>query len=375
MSQDFNFKGYEDYFKELEKDIEKYPGEPVLDTRKTEYDRTKVRKRKKKGIFKVLRIRKSVVLAMLLIVAVVVLVVKAPWSSTDTPTKDKKEATQTTDNTQKVEKVEQIEYKLTDKTVAIPSDNDAKYAIIIDKRDNTIVAQRNIHARTFPASTTKIMTLIVAVENAKNLDDTFVMTQEIADFVFTSQASAAGFKVGEIITVEDLMYATILPSGADGAIGLAEVIAGSEQEFVKLMNDKVKELGLENTNFTNVVGLHHKDNYSSVYDMAIILDYALKNPLCKEILSKYQHTTAKTAEHPDGILLSSTLFSNMYGTEPETATILGGKTGFVNESGYCIASYGQANDTENEYIIVTFSNSARWPAFFGQIDLYKKFAK
>lgn len=375
MSQDFNFKGYEDYFKELEKDIQKYPTEPVLNTRKIEYDKTNVRKKKKKGIFACVRIRKSAILAVLLIVAVAILLVKAPWNSTDTTVKEKKEVTKAADNTQKVEEVEQIEYKLTDKTVAIPADNDAKYAIIIDKRDNTIVAQRNIHTRTYPASTTKIMTLIVAVENAKNLEDTFVMTQEIADFVFSSQASTAGFKVGETVTVKDLMYATILPSGADGAIGLAEKIAGSEEEFVKLMNEKVDELGLQNTNFTNVVGLHHKDNYSSVYDMAIILDYALKNPLCKEILSQYQHTTEKTAEHPDGILLSSTLFSNMYGTEPETATIYGGKTGFVNESGYCIASYGMANESGNEYIIVTFSNSARWPAFFGQIDLYKKFAK
>ena len=65
----------------------------------------------------------------------------------------------------------------------------------------------------------------------------------------------------------------------------------------------------------------------------------------------------------------------MYGTEPETATILGGKTGFVNESGYCIASYGSNNENGNQYIVVTFGNSARMPAFFGQIDLYKEFAK
>ncbi|MGN0493865.1 MAG: hypothetical protein ACI4F7_09480, partial [Acutalibacteraceae bacterium] len=110
------------------------------------------------------------------------------------------------------------------------------------------------------------------------------------------------------------------------------------------------------------------------YDMAIILETALKNPICKKVISTYQYTTSKTEQHPNGIPLSATLFEYMYGTEPETATILGGKTGFVNESGYCIATYGTNNTTGNEYIAVTLKNSSRWPAFYGQIDLYKQFA-
>lgn len=375
MSDGFKYKGYEDYFKEIENNLDKYPVENLdLQEAKTEY-RPSTRVSKKRRYSRI-KIRKSAVLAVLLIAVIVVILLKAPWDSFDSSKKEQTpDTTKSADSSQKVEKVEKIKYKLTDKTVQIPASNDAKYAIIIDKSDNTIVAERNINTRAYPASTTKIMTLIVAAENAENLEDTFVMTQEIADEVFVSEASAAGFKVGECVTVRDLMYATILPSGADGALGLAEVIAGSEAEFVQLMNRKVKELGLKDTNFTNVVGLHNVNNYSSVYDMAIMLDYALQNPLCKEILSEYQFTTSATKEHPKGILLSSTLFNYMYGTEPETATIIAGKTGFVNESGYCIASYGTANETGNEYIVVTFSNSARKEAFFGQIDLYKEFAK
>ena len=141
------------------------------------------------------------------------------------------------------------------------------------------------------------------------------------------------------------------------------------------MNKKVKELGLKNTHFTNVTGLHNEQNYTTAYDMAIMLDAAMQNKLCKEILSTYQYTTAKTPQHPEGILLSNTIFEYMYGNEPGTATILGGKTGFVNESGYCIASFGSCNENGNEYIVVTLGNSSRWPAFYGQIDLYKEFAK
>jgi D-alanyl-D-alanine carboxypeptidase (penicillin-binding protein 5/6) len=134
-------------------------------------------------------------------------------------------------------------------------------------------------------------------------------------------------------------------------------------------------MGLTGTHFTNCSGLYHKDNYSTAYDMAIITDHAMQNEICREILTTYQHKTAKTPQNSKGIMLQSTLFSYMYGTEPETAVILGGKTGFVNESGYCIASYGKGNESQKEYIVVTMGNSARWPAFYGQIDLYKQFAK
>ena len=190
-----------------------------------------------------------------------------------------------------------------------------------------------------------------------------------------AEASVAGFLNGETITMTDLLYGLILPSGADAALALAEKISGSEAEFVKLMNQKVKALGLKDTHFVNTSGLYDSDHYSTAYDMAVILETALKNPVCKKVLSTYQYTTSVTPQHPEGIPLSATLFEYMYGTEPETATILGGKTGFVNEAGYCIASYGTGKATNDEYIVVTLKNSSRWPAFYGQIDLYKQFAK
>lgn len=372
MSDNFNYKGYEDYFRELEGDIENSSASSKTPVKRTEAPH---KRKRKKGVFKVVRFRKSAIIGLFTAILLIVAIFALPWNKIFSSAKMDVSGDGKVEKVEKVEEANVMNYATSDKTLAIPSSNDAKCAIIVDKSDNTIVAQRNIHTRAYPASTTKIMTLIVAAENLKSLDDTFTMTIEITDKVFLEEASAAGFMVGETVTVKDLLYATILPSGADGALGIAEKLAGSEAEFVKLMNQKVKELGLKNTNFTNVVGLHHKENYSSAYDMAIILDYALKNPLCKEILSTYQFTTSKTKEHPEGILLSSTLFSYMYGTEPETATILGGKTGFVNESGYCIASYGTNNENGNEYIIVTLGNSARWPAFYGQIDLYKEFAK
>lgn len=371
MSEHFGNKGYEDYFKALEQQLNNPKAEPVRNTAEPSSPKSALHR---KGVYKVIRLRKSVVaVAVALVLVIISSVIISGFSKN--PPKPKPQVTDTEKNETEIAAQSKIFYSFPENLTDITLENDAKSIIIVDKSTNTVVAARNPHEREYPASTTKIMTLLVAVENITNWDDTFTMTYEITDPLYVEEASVAGFLNGEQVNMTDLLYGTILPSGADAAMGLAIKVAGSEAEFVKLMNKKVKELGLKNTNFTNVTGLHNTQNYSSAYDMAIILDAALQNELCREVLSTYQYTTAVTFQHPEGIKLSGTLFSYMYGTEPETATILGGKTGFVNESGYCIASYGKGNTTQNEYIVVTMGNSARWPAFYGQIDLYKEYAK
>ena len=370
MSDNFSNKGYEDYFKALEQQLNNPKATPPKTVREVA---PKSRKRRKKGFYLIFRLKKAVLAICLAVVLIITgsLIIKGFNEKPDT---EPKTATENAETEQEEQEYTKISYSFNN-SKGIEIENDAKSIIIVDKSNNSVIAAHNPHEREYPASTTKIMTLLVAVENIKNWDDTFTMSYEITDPLYVEEASVAGFLNGEKVSMTDLLYGTILPSGADAAMGLAISVAGSEKEFVKLMNKKVRELGLKNTNFTNVTGLHNKKNYSSAYDMAIILDAALQNELCRTVLSTYQHTTAITPQHPEGILLSGTLFSYMYGTEPETATILGGKTGFVNESGYCIASYGKGNTTQNEYIVVTMGNSARWPAFYGQIDLYKHYAK
>ena len=363
----WQYKDYGEYFENLEKQLNKKEttNEKVVGKPKS------TQKRLKGGVF---RLRKSVVaIGLVVLLAIGGFVVSNAFGGAQEPSyQDTTSSSAKNDQTKKTVK---IEYSVDSKTIAIPSTNDAQSAIIIDKTTNKIVAERNAHKKAFPASTTKIMTLIVAAEHLKDMDDTFTMTLAITDPLFVAEASVAGFLNGEKVSVEDLFYGTILPSGADAAMGLAIKTAGSEEEFVKLMNKKVKELGLKNTHFTNVTGLHDVNNYSTAYDMAVMLDAAMQDEFCRKVLSTYQHTTRKTPQNPDGILLSNTIFEYMYGTEPETATILGGKTGYVNEAGYCIASFGKCNENQNEYIVVTLGNSSRWPAIHGQIDLYKQFAK
>lgn len=268
-----------------------------------------------------------------------------------------------------------LAFAFAENTAEIPASNDAAGAVVINYDKSEVIAARNPHERYYPASTTKVMTLLVAVENIKRYSDTFKFSYEIIDPLYLQQATLAGFESGEEVNMTDLLYGTILPSGADAAVGLAISVSGTEAAFVELMNKKVEELGLENTHFANVTGLHDTNNYTSPYDMAVILGTAMKNPICKKVLSTYQYTASPTEQHPEGLKMEATLFKNMYGTEPGTATIMGGKTGFINESGYCIASYGHNNTTKTDYIVVTMKNSTRWPAFHGQIDLYKEFAK
>ena len=365
MSEDlWQSKDYGDYFQSLQNRLDTPQSKPVAETKPDETIKPKRQKR---------RLRKSVLVlgsAFVILVAAVILLV-ANLGNNETPEQEIPQKQQTEE---KVNVAKKISYS-SKNAVAIPATNDAKVAIVVDKTKNKVIAERNAHEKAYPASTTKVMTLLVAAENITDFDDTFTMTYEITDPLWLADASVAGFLNGEEVNMKDLLYGTILPSGADAATALAIKIAGSEEEFVKLMNRKVKDLGLKNTHFTNVTGLHNEENYTTAYDMAIMIDAAMQNELCREILSTYQYSTAKTPQNPDGILLSNTIFEYMYGTEPETATILGGKTGFVNESGYCIASFGKCNENGNEYIVVTLGNSSRWPAFYGQIDLYKEFAK
>lgn len=255
--------------------------------------------------------------------------------------------------------------KAFDKTIA------SKYCVLVDTQTNTVMAQRDAEKKMYPASMTKVMTLIVAVENMTSLENTFTMTYDILAPLYDADASLAGFQEHEVITIKDMLYGAILPSGADATAGLAIKIAGSEENFVKLMNEKVVELGLHNTHFTNTSGLHNDNHYSTALDMAVIFNYALQNDLCREILSTYQYTTSKTKEHPEGILLESTMFSRMYGDEVEGVLIKGGKTGFTSEAQHTMVSYAEKNN--KEYILVTAYEDDKWGSVFDAFDIYEKY--
>ncbi|HIT64437.1 MAG TPA: D-alanyl-D-alanine carboxypeptidase [Candidatus Ventrimonas merdavium] len=265
----------------------------------------------------------------------------------------------------------------TEATQAMDGEVYSNYGIFIDLRTGNILAERNSSTVINPASMTKILTVLVAaeqLESMEDLEDRFTITREITDYSYVNDCSAAGFAADETVTVRDLFYGTVLPSGADAAAGLAMYTSGSLDAFVELMNQKLEELGLSSTaHFTNCVGLYDPDHHCTVYDMAMILEAALDNELCREVLSAKTYTTSATDEHPEGILLSN-WFLRRIEDKDTGGRVISGKTGYVVQSGSCAASYG-VDRKGNAYLCVTADATSSWRCIYDHVALYKQFAK
>ncbi|MBR4667904.1 MAG: D-alanyl-D-alanine carboxypeptidase [Butyrivibrio sp.] len=259
---------------------------------------------------------------------------------------------------------------LNDNVKYISSDNvNSTYALLVNLDTGNVVANKEGNQRINPASMTKILTLLVAAEHLTDMDDTFEMTQAIGDFVYKHDCSAVGFLVGEKVTVSDMLYGTILPSGGDAAMCLAEYIAGSQEAFVDLMNDKLKELGLSDTaHFTNCIGIYNEDHYCTLLDMAMILKAAEENSLCHQILNARTYTTSSTEQHPEGITVSN-WFMRRIEDKDTHGEVMGAKTGFVVQSGCCGASYQISNDGTH-YICVTADAYSSWRCIYDHVEIY-----
>ena len=367
MSEQFNNKDYGEYFSAIEKSLER-KAQPTVKPQATP-------KASKRVFGGVIRLKPWVYAVALMLTVTLVLLMALPKKSKAQSGAEPSEM-HTENVVSGIKEEEKINYfaEYTQNTAVIGEEVVSKNIIVINCDTNEVVASRDAGVRCYPASTTKIMTILTAVDYITDYQKTFTFSFQITDPLYIAEATVAGFSNEEAVNMTDLLYGAILPSGADATVGLALSIAGSEEEFVKLMNKKAKELSLKNTNFTNSSGLFDDNHYTTPEDMAVIIRAAMKNELCRKILSTYQYTTAATPQHPDGIELTSTLFSHMYGTEPEGADILGGKTGFVNESGYCIASFGES-DGGTEYVCVTLGGSGLWPTVYDQFELYEQYAK
>jgi D-alanyl-D-alanine carboxypeptidase (penicillin-binding protein 5/6) len=239
-----------------------------------------------------------------------------------------------------------------DSTVAISLDRlNSPNAILILLKDNTILMQKNSEEKIYPASLTKIMTTIVAIENLPDLNEEIKLANSVFQGLYEANASMAGFQPGEEVKAIDLLYGIMLPSGAECCIGIADQIAGSEQDFVKIMNQKAADLGMNNTHFENATGLHNENHYTTVKDMAILLRYALQNDIFREIFTSFRHSIPPTNKHPEGITFYSTIFEELNNKHIINGEILGGKTGYTGEAGLCLASLAEVGG--KEYILIT----------------------
>lgn len=224
-------------------------------------------------------------------------------------------------------------------------------AILVRLDSHKVLMEKNSGQKIYPASLTKIMTTIVAIEQLDDLQENIKLSDSMFRELYKADASMAGFLPNEEVRAIDLLYGLMLPSGAECCIGLAEHIAGSEKSFVGLMNKKANRLGMDSTHFTNTTGLHDDNHYTTVKDLSILLSYALQNKTFKEIFTSSRYSTAPTNRHPGGITFQSTMFKNIENPTIEGGKILGGKTGYTSKAGLCLASLAQKNG--REYILVT----------------------
>lgn len=219
--------------------------------------------------------------------------------------------------------------------------------LLMDAKTGKIIYAKNAYEKMYPASTTKLMTAILTLENCK-LTDTAIVSHN-AIYSIPVGYSHASLKEDEELTIEQLLNVLLIPSANDAAIVLAEHISGSVEEFSKLMNEKAKSLGCLNTNFVNPNGIQNKNHYSTAYDLALIGKYALKFPDIKRIAMVKQYTLPTTNKYDktdrifnatNGLINDDVLNKNYY----EYATGL--KTGYTDASGYCIVSTAKKDDKE-----------------------------
>lgn len=214
---------------------------------------------------------------------------------------------------------------------------DAKSAILIERDTGKMLYDKNAHEKLPPASMTKVMTLLLimeALDTGKINKDEIIRVSERAASMGGSQIF---LEAGEEMSVNDLLKGVAIASGNDASVALAERISGSEEAFVKEMNEKAKELGLKNTLFQNTTGLPAKNHYSTVYDMAIMAKELLKYETITEYTSKYEDYLRKGQENEFWLVNTNKLVKFYPGVD-------GLKTGYTNEAKYCLTATAEKND-------------------------------
>ncbi len=234
--------------------------------------------------------------------------------------------------------------------------------IVIDGDDPSVVFfERKADQRVYPASTTKIMTTLVALANG-NLDDSVTVGDEVlgTTIKFTKYSSLMGLVPGETLTLRDLVYGLMLVSGNDAGEAIAKHVAGSVDAFVSLMNQKAQELGMSNTHFTNPHGVQNEDHYTTARDMAKLMAYALKNEAFVEIASCKTYTVpANNVRTTELTLVNTDRLLNAVAGDPVSTVYpyaIGGKTGDTDAAGKCLVAAAEKDGAR--VIIAMFGDKA-----------------
>ena len=233
---------------------------------------------------------------------------------------------------------------------------------------------QNLFGRMYPASTTKILTCLVAIEQG-NLSDMVTVSEHAADQ--TPDSSVAGLAAGDVMTLKDLLYGLMLRSGNDAAIAIAEHIGGSEEGFAELMNAKAKSLGATQSHFITPHGLHQDDHYTTIYDMYLIFQAALQNETFLEVISSASYDvsyTGASGEAKTQTWVSTNRYLNGKEKAPAGFAVIGGKTGTTYEAGYCLVLYSY-NDQNQPIISIVYNSDCTLNLYYLMDELLYTFGE
>mgnify|MGYP004571406117 FL=1 len=225
--------------------------------------------------------------------------------------------------------------------------------IIMDLESGNIIFEKNAHSKVYPASTTKVLTALLAIENL-NLDDTVVVSKN-AVYSTPIGSSIMYLKPEEVISIKNLLYGLLLHSGNDAANALAEAVSGNIPDFINLMNLKLKEIGCNDTHFTNTHGFHDSNHYTTVFDMAKLFRYAVQNETFKEIIATKEITIPKTNKTEERTYKNTNKMFNPKYTKMYYEYVIGGKTGYTEEARGTFVGYGKKDD--KTVIVCAFDGS------------------
>ncbi len=229
------------------------------------------------------------------------------------------------------------------------------YMISLD--DGSVVVAKNAQKKAAPASMTKIMTALVVLQNCSDLNETVTVSQTAIDALSGTGSSLSGIKPGEQISVNNLLYCLMVPSGNDAAVVLAQHVGGSQMKFVQMMNDCAKKLGCKNTHFDNPHGLDSETHYTTAEDMAVIAKAALEYNAFKNIVNVSKYTVPATNMNEERTLHSTNFMLNPVYVTYYRSFIRGIKTGKTDNAGQCVTTY--ASKDGYNYLAVAMNGDYR----------------
>lgn len=225
-------------------------------------------------------------------------------------------------------------------------ETEADVVMLVNTDTGDVIFDKNATKRTAPASLTKIVTCILVLENCDDLNTVVTAKRDCIEGLYKMNAATVGILAGERLTVDELLHCLMIPSAADAANILADFIGGSMDDFVVMMNDFVKKLGCENTNFINPSGLDNGDTnmYTTAEDLYKITSYALKNPQFKELCSILRYQINPTEKYPQIRYLNNTnkMLNPAY-KDYYSPNVFGVKTGTTGLAGHCVISTASKN--------------------------------